>query len=305
MKDIELPSLPFDLSYPDLIYKTNRGFLARKIGQYAGLDTRKWDSLLYKSLTQTSFNDLNENSEVDLILYLSSLMLEFKKEQEDIVEQVKSLDINVNLQNAMLKAYEIHKSDLFLPTSTTQKHEKIEGKEQSEWKIYQDVIFAATQGQFLLIMEDEVETYKAGNVFCEGTIQHRSDIPICRNAAKECFEQMGLNKSKMMSWLLVLSEAITNTIKHAEEGKMTLVENIQNNEICFVIEDKGPGFPLEELPKRTLLAGYSTKKSLGQGFTLMMKIARKILLCTTPKGSTLILIVDVGNGKEERKNEHG
>jgi anti-sigma regulatory factor (Ser/Thr protein kinase) len=95
-----------------------------------------------------------------------------------------------------------------------------------------------------------------------------------------------------MSWILVLSEAITNTIKHAELGKMTLVESVEEEEIRFVIEDNGPGFPLKDLPKNTLLAGCSTKKSMGQGFTLMMKIAKQVILYTSPRGSTIILTFD-------------
>ncbi|MEH7524302.1 ATP-binding protein, partial [Bacillus sp. JJ1503] len=218
----------------------------------------------------------------------SEQLLKWNDQQHDISQKVKELPLNSNLQNVLLKTYEIHKKDIFNGVTIAPINEKVDG----EWEIYRDVINAATQGQFLLISEEEVNKYKKGIVLCESEIIGRKDIPICRNVAKERLEAHNFNKAKIMSWLLVLSEAITNIIKHAEQGKMTILESKESNEIRFVIEDKGPGFPLKELPKNTLLAGYSTKNSMGQGFTLMMKMAKQVLLFTTPKGSTLILTFD-------------
>ncbi|WP_170972038.1 ATP-binding protein [Bacillus yapensis] len=296
-KYIELPSPPSDISYAELIFKTNRGFLAKKLGQYLNLDSLDWDALFYMSLSTKTYPSIEELKETEMTLYLADKMLEWGREQKDIVKEIKNFNIHVNYQNAMLKAYEIHQNDLFSRLSSV-KENKDMAKEDVEWRIYRDVIHAASQGKFLLISKEELAHYKKGHVFCEGTIKESSDIPKNRNLAKERFEQRELSKAKMMSWLLVLSEAITNTIKHAEEGKMTLIENEETSEIRFVIEDKGPGFPLEQLPKKVLLAGYSTKKSMGQGFTLMMKMAKQIFLYTSSSGSTIILTFDAWEEKE-------
>lgn len=287
--------------------KIRRGFLAREISQYLGLTITEGDTLFYQSLTQLSFIHSNDEKQIEFVLHLSELMLKWNEQQLDIVNQINSLNIKNNLQNSMLKAYQTYEKELFLrqPQSLKQDNQDAFQQEQSKWEVYRDVIFAATQGKFLLISKEEVRKYKEGNVFCEGIIKERSDIPACRNFARECLELKGFNKTKVMSWLLVLSEAITNTIKHAEEGKMTLVESEQNSEIRFVIEDRGPGFCLQELPKTTLLEGYSTKKSMGQGFTLMMKMAKQVLLCTSPKGSTIILTFDSSQDKGENLNVTG
>jgi anti-sigma regulatory factor (Ser/Thr protein kinase) len=193
----------------------------------------------------------------------------------------------------MLKAYDMHKQDLFASANMKERTiTEVKEEEVTKWTVYRDVIFAATQGKFLLITEEEVRNYRVGNILCEGIIKERSDIPACRNKAKDSLEHKVTNKAKIMSWLLVLSEAITNTIKHAEEGTMTILEDEEASEIRFIIEDKGPGFPLKDLPKTTLLAGYSTKRSMGQGFTLMMKMTKQVVLYTSPIGSTLILLFD-------------
>lgn len=293
-------SLPSEISFREINKMTKRGFLAKKLYQFTGISQMHEDDLFYLSLTRLSF--LDENNENLLFLHLSELMLNWDEHNEDILLQIHKLDLKNDIQNAMLKAYEIYKDELFIRHSTvnTPIVPKTNQTDDEKWEIYRDVMLAATQGRFLLINEYELSEYKKGNVFCEGTIKSRADIPECRNRAKESLESQELGKSQIMSWLLVLSEAITNTIKHAEEGKMILINDHEKNEIRFVIEDKGAGFNLKELPKMTLLAGYSTKKSMGQGFTLMMKMSKQVLLFTSPKGSTIILSFDATKEKERK-----
>ncbi|WP_198510307.1 ATP-binding protein [Bacillus solitudinis] len=294
----DIPSLPSDLTFSEFNQRTTRGFLARKLSQYLDLTDEEGNRLCYQSLRESSF--LQSDNDSEFLLQLSEKMMKWHEQQQDVQKEIEELEIKNHLKNALLKAHDMHKQDLFRSSSPQSNHKQVESfkdKDITEWEIYRDVIFAATQGQFLLISEEEISNFATGNVFCEGTIKERTDIPLCRNKAKESLEQLGFSKSKFVGWLLVLSEAITNTIKHAEEGQMTLINDEEKNEVRFLIKDKGPGFPLEELPKKTLLAGYSTKKSMGQGFTLMMKMAKQVLLCTSSTGSTIILVFEADKEK--------
>jgi anti-sigma regulatory factor (Ser/Thr protein kinase) len=283
-QDKKAPSLPLDLTYREVNYRTKRGFLAKKLCHYSGLEAVAGDEVFYSSLSCSACAENSEDHE--LFLYLSELMLKWTDDGHDIREQILKLDIKSEIQNAMLKAHEMYKKDLFTIKAPDSQQKQ---PEWEKWKVYRDVIMASTQGKFLLISEQELNGFKKGRIFCQGTIKKLADIPSCRHRAKDSLEAMGYNDSTIMSWLLVLSEAITNTIKHGEEGRMTLLEDEDQNEIRFIIEDRGPGFSLKELPKTTLLAGYSTKKSMGQGFTLMMKMSKQVSLYTTSEGSTIIL----------------
>jgi anti-sigma regulatory factor (Ser/Thr protein kinase) len=298
-QDKKTPSLPLDLTYREVSFRTKRGFLARKLCQYAGLEAADGDEAFYSSLACAACEETSE--EYELFLYLSELMLKWAEEDVDIREKIMRMDIKTEIQNGMLKAYEMFKEDLF---SVKKADSDPKPPEWERWKVYRDVILASTQGKFLLISERELKGFKKGRVFCEGTIQQLADIPACRHRAKDSLEAMGYSESTIMGWLLVLSEAITNTIKHGEEGRMTLVEDEDQNEIRFIVEDKGPGFSLKELPKTTLLAGYSTKKSMGQGFTLMMKMSKQVSLYTTSEGSTIILSFNRGE-PSEKMNQTG
>ncbi|ALF08791.1 ATP-binding protein [Parageobacillus thermoglucosidasius] len=299
------PSLPTDLSYSELSFMTKRGFLGKKLSQYLGCNKDEGDFLFYLSLSKPSFTNPDSENKGECILYLSELMLKWSEQKQDIPYQIKRLDVRPDIQNAMLKAYDMFKDELFSSSDAAEEQEIDACCCGGQWEVYRDVMFAATQGKFLLLTEEEVSKYKEGIVLCEGRVKDRSDIPICRNLAKEKLESEGLSQPTIMRWLLVLSEAITNAIKHAEEGTMTILKDEKNNEIRFVIEDKGPGFALKDLPKKTLLAGYSTKKSLGQGFTLMMTIAKRVLLFTSPKGSVLILSFDIHKKNRDQLGNAG
>ncbi|MEH7525316.1 ATP-binding protein, partial [Bacillus sp. JJ1503] len=62
---IEVPSLPADLSYSELNYITNRGYLAKKIGQYLDFNNTEVDQLFYLSLSQKSFSTFNKENKND------------------------------------------------------------------------------------------------------------------------------------------------------------------------------------------------------------------------------------------------
>jgi anti-sigma regulatory factor (Ser/Thr protein kinase) len=291
-----------DLSLSELLYRTKRGFLARKLAQYIGISSRDADRLFYDSLRTKTFKD-GSGDEAEYVLYLSELLLEWGNSGNDIVPKINALNENTTIVNAMLKAYDIHKDELFGGLAHPDRRKTFEaGIDDEKWEIYRDVIYTATQRKFLLIKEADIEPFREGQILCKAEIHTRSDIPKCRDLVKKAFEVMGISKSVAMSWLLAVSEAVTNVIKHAETGEMALIKDELGGELRLIVKDKGPGFALKELPKATLLSGYSTKKSLGQGFTLMMKIAKKILLCTSPRGSTLILIFQLGEGEKEAFN---
>jgi sensor histidine kinase regulating citrate/malate metabolism len=53
------------------------------------------------------------------------------------------------------------------------------------------------------------------------------------------------------------------------------------------VSDRGPGIRTEQLPATLFESGFSTKVSLGMGFTLMLQLADTIWLATGPEGTIL------------------
>ncbi|MGG1557718.1 ATP-binding protein, partial [Geobacillus thermoleovorans] len=248
------------------------------------------------------------------VLYLSELMLEWGENGQDIQQEIKELNETAIFTNAMLKAYDIYKDELFgrpAHSCSCQPKCNVRDIDEKKWEIYRDVMHAATQGKFLLVKEEEVGRLEQGTIICRAGIRSRSDIPKCRELAKQAFEALGVGPLALVSWLLAVSEAVTNVIKHAEWGEMSLIQDKASKELRLIVKDQGPGFPMKELPKMVLLSGYSTKKSLGQGFTLIMRIAQKVFLSTSSQGSVLVLVFYAEEGanvngllKDDAKNDH-
>lgn len=296
------PTNPFsqkELTYAEYSFITKRGFIVRKIAQYLDFNGEVSNYLYNLSLNKPILQTKESSDGLEQIIYLSEKLLTWNEARVDIQEEIKKLSVNNDMKNALLKVYHIHQNDLFVQpfhtNGTTENQNK--NDESKEWEIYREVIYAATQGKFLLIDKEETSNYLKNKILCKSDIKERADIPASRALTKEILEKHGYTGSKIMGLLLVLSEAITNVIKHAEHGTMTLIEDEESKELRIVVEDVGPGFPLKELPKNTLLAGYSTKKSLGQGFTLMKKMAKSVALYTSSTGSTLIIVFDMVNVK--------
>lgn len=301
-----LPPLPAYLTRHEAQEKAVIGWIARRIGQLLPLDAEEMDLLFYTAFSYP-FGDKRE-SEFDTILYFAEHLVHQGTSDGNVIEQVSDMMLTSRLETCLTRVAEEYHRDLsqdaksqnatrqndvsaYAPSDTMG-----DGWDQRVWQVYRDVIYAASQKKFLLITDQEVQQYLMGNIYLEMEIKERTDITKCREHANQVFSALEPNPSLIMSRLLVISEAVTNILKHAEYGKMTLVEDEQS--IRAIIQDKGPGFSMDDLPNATLLAGYSTKKSLGQGFTLMMKMSDQVLLSTSPQGSTVILIFNKSQGKE-------
>lgn len=289
------PPLPPDQSLPEIKQRAIVGYLAYRFAQRFGLHNA--DSLFYQSFTKKSFAIPLSIVDKEFPLYLASLLLKWIQDGEEVRDKVKELNLSADFESTVMKTFLECKEQIIneAPMATagkdrTTEEDVIETSECKEWQIYRDVMYAVTQKKFLLISKNELPRYRAGTVICEGVVKERSDIPKCRQLAHQALQELGFEMSNVTSWLLMISEAVTNILKHAEEGKMVLVDC--DGVIRVIIEDKGPGFSLKDLPNTTLMAGYSTKKSLGQGFTLILKMAEQVLLYTSSKGSTLILTLN-------------
>lgn len=273
------------------------GFVARKLAEQLGMSKEIHDTVIYLPFAIEHFA-LDKEDKTNYVLFLSDQMISWIQHQEDVYIKILQLELPAKELDCFLRVYEEvkhHLEDLLHPISIRQER----GKSISEdWHIYRDVMYAVSQRKFLLIEQHKVATYKECQMICEAAIKERSDIPKAREIAKAALMQSAaLSQSKVMSYLLVISEGITNILKHANEGIMTITRNGRN--IYVVVEDDGPGFDLKLLPNTALMAGYSTKKSLGQGFTLMMKMSEQVLLATSPNGSSIILVFQLDEGEEK------
>jgi anti-sigma regulatory factor (Ser/Thr protein kinase) len=98
---------------------------------------------------------------------------------------------------------------------------------------------------------------------------------------------------------LCASEAATNALKHAGGGRVSL--DYEGETVRVRVADQGSGIDQLQLPRATLLKGYSTRASMGLGFTLMHELADRLYLNTGPHGTTVILEMALQRRSEAEK----
>jgi anti-sigma regulatory factor (Ser/Thr protein kinase) len=155
----------------------------------------------------------------------------------------------------------------------------------AEFRHYRQEIYEATARKMLIVTEEEIKAHSSGRFLFFSKLRRPKDIPETREGIRKVFEEKSVSEGCFDNLLLAVSELTTNVIKHAERGSITLVET--DDEYICLIQDKGPGFKLEEMKDKTLAAGYSTKDSLGMGFSIILKLADQLLLANAGKGSII------------------
>ncbi|AEI43920.1 HD domain-containing phosphohydrolase [Paenibacillus mucilaginosus] len=155
---------------------------------------------------------------------------------------------------------------------------------------YQDIIETLSHGKISIhLSENEVLEY-LGTPLGAMDVVERKDVPLSR--AYVCdFIWHPQDTKKQMSIKLAVTEGVTNMIKHANQGKVSVHQ--KGGVLQVLIQDKGSGIPLHELPKTILVSGYSSKRSLGRGFSLMCTSSDHVVIHTSSKGTCLLLEFEI------------
>jgi DNA-binding response OmpR family regulator len=161
--------------------------------------------------------------------------------------------------------------------------------EESRKNILRDCIYAITGGKLEMRFErgDMERVLEGAEALSDDLIRTPSDVARIRNRIHDLCMARGLSEDRTFDICVCTSEAVTNALKHGKEGKMRIAE--RPGLFLLWVEDSGPGIEFSRLPSSTLMKGYSTKHSLGYGFTLMLEMTDRIHLSTGPGGTALIL----------------
>jgi len=154
--------------------------------------------------------------------------------------------------------------------------------------VYRDVIYAVTQGKFNLLNEGEFELLKREGVLKEEVIVAAvTDVNAARELITAYLEKRGCSQQHLAHIVLCISEMVTNVIKHAGYGIMQI--RALNHGVRVSVVDQGPGMDFDQLPNMIFLQGFSTKVSMGYGFSIIYRFADKIFLSTSERGTSLAI----------------
>lgn len=167
----------------------------------------------------------------------------------------------------------------------------------SQKEAYREALLAVTGGRLRLVELKAIQDMVAsGELLAFGEAGDPMDIPRARQVVAGL---PMLPSSRRRAILLCLSEALANAVKHAGSGKWGVLQ--ARDRLRVVVEDSGPGIELTELPRATLMQHYSTKESLGSGFTLMLYYSDRIYLATGFHGTSIVLEFELHDHREKKE----
>ncbi|CAM4196846.1 HD domain-containing phosphohydrolase [Paenibacillus tarimensis] len=151
---------------------------------------------------------------------------------------------------------------------------------------YKDVIETLSNSKVDICLSREEIQEQLGTYIASMEVKEKGDVAISRTFVAEHYPDQQ-DAKRLMHIKLAVSEGVTNLIKHAVGGRVSLY--CKEDRMQILITDQGSGIPLHELPKTVLVSGYSSKRSLGKGFALMHASTDHVSLHTYSKGTSLLL----------------
>lgn len=142
-----------------------------------------------------------------------------------------------------------------------------------------------TRGKFHLVEEGEVP--RQGQLLLELDLSQRDSFSELRQAVYRVASAEGMAEERVGDLVVAVGEAAGNAIKHAEVGRARVRKT--RDRLQVEVSDQGPGIRAEDLPASILQPGFSTKVSLGMGYSLMLELVDRIWLASQPGGTTVQL----------------
>jgi anti-sigma regulatory factor (Ser/Thr protein kinase) len=166
------------------------------------------------------------------------------------------------------------------------KQQEIAQAEAQKKQFYRDILCAVTNGKLTLCDREEIEQFWSWpGESCP--VRTERDIRGVREVVSWTGQAAGLPRDRLEDLCLCASEAATNALKHAGGGEAHVI--LTPTAVRVRIEDRGGGIDTFQLPHATLMKGFSTRASMGLGFTLMHELADRLYLTTSRQGTTLIM----------------
>lgn len=115
----------------------------------------------------------------------------------------------------------------------------------------------------------------------------RANLAEARDAVHRVATEQRYPQSRIDDMLTSGGEAMMNAVTHGENGTLDIVA--RDSFLQLWVRDRGKGIPIDDIPNATLRSGWSSRGTLGAGFTLIMGLVDELDLATGNDGTLLVL----------------
>ena len=158
--------------------------------------------------------------------------------------------------------------------------------ERDKRRFYKETILAVTGGKFELCEPEESSCIIQNPEFAM-EVKKLDDVAKARREVIRYCREQGLSEDLAEDFEIAVGEALANAIKHTGSGRIKAGK--RGVDVWVAIIDHGTGIDTFALPKVAIMPGYSTKASMGLGYTLMLEVSDRVSLTTGPSGTIVIL----------------
>lgn len=169
--------------------------------------------------------------------------------------------------------------------------------EREKKLFYRDVLCKVTRGKFHLVEPEEFPVI--GALVLQTGITDPADYETARLKVLEVGQEVGLRGDALSDLGMAYGEAASNAVKHGVDGRCAIYADVDR--VLVRIQDDGPGIRMEDLPSSLFERGYSTRVSLGMGYTIMLELADALWLSTDSRGTILQIEKSALGSRQEDK----
>lgn len=155
--------------------------------------------------------------------------------------------------------------------------------EKDKKVFYTQVVRAVTGGKLNLVDVEEIPALQ--EISMSFSLNEPENYSLLREELRRLAGEAGFTDEQVEDLILATGEAVTNAIKHAINGVCQAC--VTEEGITVRVQDHGHGIRSEDLPETLFQAGFSTKISLGLGYTLLLQLVDGIWLATGGGGTVL------------------
>jgi PAS domain-containing protein/anti-sigma regulatory factor (Ser/Thr protein kinase) len=158
--------------------------------------------------------------------------------------------------------------------------------EEAKRQFYQKTVFSVTDGKLNLVTHDTTDALMECSSE-ELRLSSANDLSRVRDRVAEVAREAGMGEDRIHELIMAVGEAAANAVKHAGGGLLRVC--VVNHEIRVCVSDEGAGMDALILPKATLMARFSTKASMGLGYSMILGLTDAVYLATGKQGTSLVI----------------
>ncbi len=158
--------------------------------------------------------------------------------------------------------------------------------ERQKADFYKQAITAVTQGVLEIMEPEMIERYLSDPVI-DVPISEPSHVTMTRYLIRDTVVRAGMKGDRMEGFMLAVGEAAANALKHTGGGQV--MAGVRDGNVWAAVIDDGPGMDTLLLTQAVFRKGFSTKPSLGLGYTFILEGSDHVVLSTGPTGTIVVM----------------